>query len=50
MQIQGPVVDQILEASENILSIQTVEKIDTPLDIIQAELSMWARFEQQILP
>lgn len=38
MQIQGPVVDQIPEASENILSILPVEKYDTPLDIIQVGL------------
>jgi len=45
MQIQGPVVDQIPEASENILSSLPAEKFNTPLDIIQAELSSQARVE-----
>ena len=45
MQIQGPIVDQTLEASENILPSLPAEKFDTPLGIIQAELSSRARVE-----
>ena len=39
MQIQGPVVDRIPEASENNLPNLPTEKSDIPLDVIQVELS-----------
>jgi len=45
VQIQGPVVDRIPEASENILPSLPAEKSDLPLDVIQVELSSRAHVE-----